>query len=152
MARLSADGWIALVLLAFSGLVLSDLVGTEASGAFVKTTTLPIALVVVLMGLSALLLAGALLRGAPAGTAGRKRQAGLWRVPAMVVWIALYVALLPWAGYLAASAAFLIGASLLYGNRRWGVILAWSVLLPGALLLFFEKVMIVLLPSSRLLG
>ena len=68
----------------------------------------------------------------------------------MVAWLVVYIAALPWLGYLVASGAFLIGAGLLYGNRRWWVLIGSAVVLPGLLLLFFEKVMIVLLPAARL--
>ena len=152
MPRLSADAWIALGLLASCGIFLGELMRSESSGAFVKTTTLPITLVIVLMGLAMLLLIGALRKGVVETATGSNNRAGLHRVGGMVVWIALYVAALPWAGYLTATAVFLVGASLFYGNRRWGVILAWAILLPVALLLFFEKFMIVLLPASRLMG
>lgn len=155
MRRIPADGWIALALLMACGVSLNELLAAEASGAFVTSTTFPIALVVVLGLLAVALLGGSLLRGAgevsrpdPAGTS----PADLVRLAAMVAWVALYVAALPWAGYLAASAVFLVGAGLVYGNRQWGVILGVAALLPLALLLFFEKVMIVLLPASKLLG
>lgn len=152
MSRMSPDGWVALALIALCGLFLNELLTSEASGAFVKTTTLPTALVFVLIGLSVLLLVGALRDGAPASAHRPKNIAGHVRICAMVGWIALYVASLPLAGYIFASVVFLIGSSLLYGNRRLGVIVIGSILLPVILQIFFEKVMIVLLPASRLLG
>lgn len=155
MRRVPADAWIALVLLVACGFFLENLLATEASGAYVKTTTLPIALVVVLALLSLILLGGSLLRPAAPSTNGltsAELKAGLGRVATMIVWIAVFVAVLPWFGYLFSSALFLVGASLLYGNRRPLSIVATAVILPVALLLFFEKFMIVLLPSSRLFG
>ena len=154
MPRMAADAWIGLALLLASGIFLADLLGEEASGAFVTTTTLPIALVILLAGLAAVLLVTAFLRPRPVetGEPARGRAKGLVRVGAMVAWIALYIAALPQLGYMAASIAFLIGAALLYGNRRWPVILIVAGLLPLALLLFFERFMIVLLPDGALWG
>ena len=62
MTRLPADAWIGLVLLLASGVFLTDLLGEEASGAFVTTTTLPIALVILLAGLAAVLILTARVR------------------------------------------------------------------------------------------
>ncbi len=155
MRRVPVDAWIALVLLVACGFFLQDLLATEGTGAFVKTTTLPTALVIVLAILSLILLGGSFLRpAAPSSNSltGAELRAGLVRVGAMIVWTALFVAALPWFGYLVSSAAFLVGANLLYGNRRPVSIIAIAVIVPVALLLFFEKFMIVLLPSSRLLG
>ena len=154
MTRLPADAWIGLVLLLASGVFLTDLLGEEASGAFVTTTTLPIALVILLAGLAAVLIltARVRLRRPDMGEPAHGQTKGLARVAAMVVWIALYVGALPQLGYMAASIAFLIGASLLYGNRSWLVILVVAGLLPFALLLFFERFMIVLLPDGGLWG
>jgi hypothetical protein len=151
---MAADAWIGLVLLLASGIFLADLLGEEASGAFVTTTTLPIALVILLAGLAVVLLVTAILRPRPAeaGEPARGQAKGLARVAAMVAWIALYITALPQLGYMAASIAFLIGAALLYGNRRWPVILIVAGLLPLALLLFFERFMIVLLPDGALWG
>lgn len=144
---------IALGLLALCGVFFAELQNSRASGAFVTTTTFPKVLVGLLAGLSALLLLGAIRRPAAVpGFHGGPGTAGLLRVAGMVGWIAVYVAALPWAGYFAATAVFIVGASLLFGNRRWGVIASWAVLLPAVLIVFFEKVMIVLLPASRLLG
>ncbi|TNF19023.1 MAG: tripartite tricarboxylate transporter TctB family protein [Rhodobacteraceae bacterium] len=152
--RLDADGWAALVLLGLCAVFLSNLLRSEATGAYVTSATLPIAVVMVMAGLSALLLAGSVLRMRRAPPAGARRPGatrGLnWRVPALVAWLIAYVAALPWVGYLLASGGFLIGAGLLYGNRRWGVLLVSALVLPGLLLVFFEKVMIVLLPSASL--
>ena len=66
MRRVPADAWVALVLLVACGVFLNDLLATEGAGAFVKTTTLPTALVVVVGLLSLILLGGSLLRPAAA--------------------------------------------------------------------------------------
>jgi hypothetical protein len=147
MRRVPADAWIALVLLVACGLFLNDLLATEG--------TVPTALVAALALLSVILLGGSLLRPAAPSSDGRtsaELRAGLGRVAAMIAWIAAFVFALPWFGYLISSALFLVGASFLYGNRRPLSIVATAVILPVALLLFFEKFMIVLLPSSRLFG
>lgn len=155
---------IALVLLGVGGFVLNDLLRTESSGAFVKTTTLPIALVVTLMLLAAILLVQSILRtepgadGAATGSAADASGAApidpraLIRVAGILVWIIAYIAALPWFGYLASSIVFLAGANLIYGNRNLISVIAISVIVPVALLLFFERFMIVLLPSARLFG
>ena len=156
MRRVPADAWIGLVLLGVCGFLLNDLLATEGSGAFVRTTTLPTALVVVLGLFALILLGGSLLRPAvssePIVDSVADRRQGFLRVAAMVAWTAAYVAALPWTGYIATTALFLIGASLLFGNRRPVTIIAIALLVPVALLLFFEKFMIVLLPSARLFG
>lgn len=156
--RLDPDAWAALVLLGLCAVFLSNLLSSDATGAYVTSTTMPIAVVVVMAGLAVLLLAGSVLRmvrTAPqqeaASTTAAAAAPGLdWRVPMMVAWLVVYIAALPWLGYLVASGAFLIGAGLLYGNRRWWVLIGSAVVLPGLLLLFFEKVMIVLLPAAKL--
>lgn len=154
LKRLDADGWAALVLLALCAVFLSNLLASDATGAYVTSATMPIAVVVVMAGLAVLLLAGSVLRmrhTVPTGATDPGSPRGLnWRVPALVAWLVVYVAALPWVGYLLASGGFLIGAGLLYGNRRWWVLLVSAVVLPGILLLFFEKVMIVLLPAAHL--
>ncbi len=158
MHKVPVDAWIALVLLVVCGFLLKDLLATEGSGAIVKTTTLPTGLGCVLGGLALLLLGGSLLRPAAAGVPASNNSSsprstrGLLRVVAMVAWIAVYIAALPWTGYLATTAVFLVGANLLFGNRRPATIVAVSVIIPILLLLFFEKFMVVLLPSARLLG
>lgn len=156
--RLDADGWAAVILLGLCAVFLTNLLGSDATGAYVTSTTMPIAVVIVMAGLAVLLLTGSVLRmvrTTPSqGTASKNDAAprpGLdWRVPMMVGGLLVYIAALPWLGYLLASGVFLIGAGLLYGNRNWWVLLCLAAVLPSVLLLFFEKVMIVLLPASRL--
>jgi putative tricarboxylic transport membrane protein len=156
--RLDADGWIAIVLLGLCAVFLNELLGIDATGAYLTSTSMPIAVVMVMAGLAVLLLTGSVLRMGrtppsqemsagddDAGQTGLDR-----RIPILVGGLVVYIAALPWLGYLLSSGVFLIGAGLLYGNRNWWVMLGLAVVLPGALLLFFEKVMIVLLPSARL--
>jgi hypothetical protein len=156
--RIDRELGLAVVLLAASLFFLVHLVRAPASDAgFVTTTTVPTALSAVLAVLAALLLFGALVR--PAGTstsvAGarliRPDRAGPWRVVVMVAGTGLYVALMPWLGYVASSALYIAGLAWLYGTRNWFAIAALAAAVPFLLMIFFERYMIVLLPSTRLL-
>lgn len=83
-------------------------------------------------------------------TEGDAPAAGRWRVAALVGWTALDIALMPWFGYVPTTAVYIAGLAVLFGNRRVLSILALVVAVPIVLLLFFERFMIVLLPSARL--
>jgi len=148
------DAWIALVVAAASAISLWDLSRTPATGAFVKTTTFPIALAILILALSLLLFGGAFLRrparAAPAPAP--ERRAAALRVVALAGLTAIYVAALPWTGYLVSSALYFGALSLVFGNRRPVSIIVAMIAVPLALLLFFEKYMIVLLPSAGLFG
>ena len=163
--RIPADGWIALVILLFCGVCWTNLLATEGAGAFVKTTTLPTALVAVLALLALLLFGGSFRRSAVVaepdrasateeadGGGSESGAAGLVRVAVLLAWTVTYVLALPWFGYVVSSVVFLFGAGVVYGDRRWFRMLLTAFALPLTLLLFFEKVMIVLLPSGRLFG
>ena len=153
--RLTADTWVALVLLVVCGFFLKDLLATEGSGAYTSTTDLPIMLVLVLAVLSLILLGGSLLRPVAVASkepATNESMPGLLRVAVMVIWIGVYIVALPWFGYLLSSFIFLAGSTWFYGNRKPVSIAAIALMVPLVLLLFFEKFMIVLLPSSRLFG
>jgi hypothetical protein len=147
------DGWIALVVAAASAVSLWDLWREPATGAFVKTTTFPMALAALLLLLALLLIAATLFghrRRRPARAA--LDIAAMARVAALFVLTVLYVSALPWFGYLLSSAVYFGAASLVFGNRQPISILVAMIAVPLALLLFFEKYMIVLLPSARLFG
>lgn len=154
--RLGGDGWVALGVIAANAMFLRDLVSSEPDDAYVKTTTLPIVLSLAMIVLSLLLLGWSLRR--PAGrqqtSPGTGVKAGgilpLVRVFTIIALSVVYIAALPWFGYLASSAAYIGGLSLMYGNRNFVPILAMMIGLPLVLMLFFEKYMIVLLPSARL--
>lgn len=154
--RLGGDGWVALGVIAANAMFLRDLASTEPDGAYVKTTTLPIVLSLTMIVLSLLLLGWSLRR--PAGRRRAPPRTGeegggilpLVRVFTVIALSIVYIAALPWFGYLASSAAYLGGLSLMYGNRKFVPILALMIGLPLVLMLFFEKFMIVLLPSARL--
>ena len=143
------DAWVALAVAAASAISLWELARTPGTGTFVKTTTFPNAVCTVLLALALVHFAGAWRRraraaAAPGAGAAPARAAGLF---ALTV---LYIAGLPWFGYLLASALYFGGASLLFGNRQPVSIVVAMIVVPLALLLFFEKYMVVLLPAARL--
>jgi hypothetical protein len=149
------DAWIALVVAAASAISLWDLWRTPATGAFVKTTTFPLALAGVMFALALLLLLGAAFEG----RIGRQRvrrevvlRGAAARVALLFGLTVLYIVVLPWTGYLLSSALYFGAASLLFGNRRPVSIVVAMIAVPLALMLFFEKYMVVLLPSARLFG
>jgi len=75
------------------------------------------------------------------------------RAPAVfLVVFALYVAVLPHAGFLAASVPFFAVLMALYGERRWRVIAAASLTVPVILVLVFRHVFHVPLPKGALAG
>ncbi len=148
------DAWIALAVAAASAISLWDLWRTPATGAFVKTTTFPIALSAVMLMLALLLLGAALRRRVAVSSSipDPARRGPAARVAALFGLTVFYVGALPWTGYLLSSALYFGALSLLFGNRRPVSIVAAMIVLPLALVLFFEKYMIVLLPSARLFG
>jgi len=154
--RLNGDSWVALGLIAANAVFLGDLLADPPQGAYVKTTSLPVALSVALIGLSLVLLGWSLRR--PSETPRQAETPGsntgslapLMRVAIVVAQTVVYIAALPWLGYLLASSIFFGGLSLVYGNRKPLSILVVMVSVPLVLMLFFEKFMIVLLPSARL--
>jgi hypothetical protein len=145
------DAWVALAVAAASAVSLWELARTPGTGAFVKATTFPTVVCALLLALSALQFAGAWLRRPRAPRAGRWGGAAA-RAGGLFGLTALYIAALPWTGYLATSALYFGAASLLFGNRRPVSIVVAMIVVPLALLLFFEKYMIVLLPAARLFG
>lgn len=158
MVRIKGDAWVAIGLLAACAVFLRDLLSTESSGAYVQSTTLPVVLAIALAALSLALLGWSLLQSVRRPPPPRRLRSGLTpatrsaalRVSSLIVLIVLYITALPWFGFLITTAVLIAGASLLYGNRRPLSIIGVMVFLPAGLLLFFEKYMIVLLPSARL--
>jgi hypothetical protein len=143
------DAWIALAVAAASAVSLWELARTPGTGPFVKTTTFPNAVCTVLLALALVHFAGAWLRraraaAAPGAGVAPGRAAGLFGLTV------LYIAGLPWLGYLLTSALYFGGASLLFGNRQPASIVIAMIVVPLALMLFFEKYMVVLLPTARL--
>jgi hypothetical protein len=138
------DAWVALAVAAARAIALWELARTPGSGAFVKTTTFPTVVCAVLLALAVVHFIGAWLR--------RKAEAGRFHLAP--IWLfgltALYVFALPWTGYLLTSALYFGAASLLFGNRQPASMVIAMIVVPVALLLFFEKYMVVLLPSAGL--
>lgn len=157
--RFPRDGWAGLVLLSGSLFFLVHLIGSQAEGvtAHVSATTLPTALAAVMAVLGGLMLLGAWRewRRAAVATPSEQQQvdpAGVFRVLLLVVGTAAYIALLPWLGYLACTALYIGAVAWLFGNRRLLSLLLLMLLVPLALMLFFEKFMIIPLPSASLFG
>ena len=154
--RLNGDGWVALGLIAANAVFLRDLMASDPEGAYVVATTLPIALSVAMVLLSLLLL-GWSLRRPPRQPARASRTdkdveglPPLMRVAIVTALTIVYIAALPWFGYLLASSLYFGALSLMYGNRKLVPILVVMISVPLFLMFFFEKFMIVLLPSARL--
>lgn len=145
------DAWVALAVAAASAVSLWELARTPGTGAFVKTTTFPTAVCAVLLALAVLHLLGAWRRRAAARTVTATVAGGsAARAAALFGLTMLYIIALPWTGYFATSALYFGAASLLFGNRQPVSILVAMMVVPLALLLFFEKYMVVLLPAARL--
>lgn len=155
--RLSGDAWIAVVVILAAGFLALHLLSNRQDDAYFRPTTFPLAFAVVLVVFALALLGWSLARPIEEVQAQRAlsdpdRAGAAGRVVGTIVTAVLYVIALPWLGYLVASAACFAMISLLFGNRRFLSIAIAAIVLPAALYLFFEKYMIVLLPSSRLFG
>lgn len=146
------DAWLALAVAAASAVALWELARTPATGPFVKTTTFPTVVCAVLLALAALHFAGAWWR--KRGQNDFSKPAGkVVLTPFLLLLLtALYIFALPWTGYFLTSALYFGAASLLFGNRQPVSIVVAMIVVPLGLLLFFEKYMVVLLPSARLFG
>ncbi len=157
MRRISGDAFIAAVLMAACAFLGHNLFLQEGAGAFVKTTTLPLALVAVLGLLSVVLLVssvGKAIAGdvTTAGEAGTGLAVPLGRVAILIALMTGYIFALRHAGYLISTGVFLLFANLIFGARHRLVIVLVSLLVPVLLYLFFEKYMIILLPAARMFG
>jgi hypothetical protein len=155
--QIPSDGWAGAVLLAASLFFLVHLIGSQSEGvtAYVSATTLPTVLAGVMAVLGALLLVGASRqwrRAAPVQPVANVDRGAAARVLLLVGGTAAYIALLPWLGYLFCTALYIGSVAWLFGNRRPWVVLLMMLLVPAALLLFFEKFMIIPLPSAALFG
>lgn len=162
MRSLPRDGWAGLVLLLLSLFFLAHLLASPSEGvtAHVSANTLPTLLVIVLAVLGALMLIGAWREWRRAAPATPQAPAGAivaaqgtgWRVALLVGATAAYIVLLPLLGYYLCTALYFLAMALLFGNRRPLVLLLLTLLVPLALMLFFEKFMIIPLPSASLFG
>lgn len=104
----------------------------------------PWVLAVALGVLGALLALSALRQPASAAPAA----AGMGRPAAALAALACYVALLPWAGFMATSIAFCAALMWIAGERRWWAIAAGAVGMPLALTLVFRYGFQILLPRG----
>jgi len=94
----------------------------------------------------ALLAQGLLARGRPAPD--RVRVAGLARRGIALCCFAVYLAVLPTAGFLWASIPFFAALAAIYGGRGWAVLGAASLVVPAALFYLFREIFRILLPEA----
>jgi putative tricarboxylic transport membrane protein len=72
------------------------------------------------------------------------------RIPVAIVLLFFYYAAVTWIGLLFSSMIFLLAFSLLYGERRFRIIVPLAVVLPIALYYFFTRVAHIPLPKGIL--
>ncbi len=163
MRTATRDIWVAAVLLG-GGLFFLVHLWRASGGRWgpAVATTVPTIVMIVFVVLAALLLISALLRHrqearwarSTPSTAGAATPpadgARPWRGVALIATVVVYLASLPWIGYLAGTTLLVGGLALLFGNRRPVSIVLMMVLTPLALYLFFERYMVILLPPGRL--
>lgn len=65
-----------------------------------------------------------------------------------LLWFAVYLAALPWAGFLWSSIPFFAGLMVLYGGRNWVLVGVSSVAIPVILFYLFRQVFQILLPEA----
>ena len=70
------------------------------------------------------------------------------RAGAIVVWFALFIAVLPHLGFLIAGIPFFAGLMLMCGTRRWVAVGIWSVVIPMVLFHLFRQGFQILLPNA----
>ncbi|MCC2113345.1 MAG: tripartite tricarboxylate transporter TctB family protein [Hyphomicrobiales bacterium] len=68
---------------------------------------------------------------------------------ALIIWFAVIVAKLPYAGFLIGSILFFAGLMAFYGADKPLAILIWSIVIPTAVFFLFRDVFLVLLPSGK---
>ena len=112
-----------------------------------------LSLALVLQGVAALAGSAKGLVGAQAAEDEVKPEAdgpgkGFLLAVAALVWFALYLAALPFAGFIVASFIFFGGLMLLYGARNPLLIAVASCAIPAALYLLFRHVFTILLPTG----
>ena len=82
------------------------------------------------------------------GDGGVLKQAPV-RLPALTLGaFVIYLAVLPWAGFLIASVFFFAALMLLYGSRAPVRIVLWSLILPAILYAVFTQIFQILLPAG----
>ncbi|MFQ5898768.1 MAG: tripartite tricarboxylate transporter TctB family protein [Candidatus Methylomirabilia bacterium] len=153
MGRRRGDFWVGATLCGLSVALYFAVpyYANTTEGTVLTPASFPLGLSALIAGLSAIVaIAG--FRQAPSALHGDEPTGSrsLIVVLATVAVTAVYIAAMPWLGYLLSTALALCLLSLLYGNRRILGIAAMMVLVPPALFFFFERVMLVLLPRGGL--
>jgi hypothetical protein len=147
-----ASGGVLLVLSVALYLAIPGQVET-LTGDTLTPASLPFAITGIIGVLSAVLLfQGIRTRRASASSGIAVETGGLLYVGATIVVMIAYAALIPWIGYIAATAAVLLLLALLFNNRNWKQILVMMVIAPPAIMIFFRYTMLVLLPQGKLFG
>ena len=123
------------------------------TGDTLTPASLPFAITAIIGVLSAVLLfQGLRASQSTASTGITINTGGLIYVGSTIVVMLGYVALIPWIGFIAATAAVLLLLAMLYNNRNWKQILIMMVIAPPFILIFFRYTMLVLLPQGTLFG
>ncbi|CCQ75123.1 tripartite tricarboxylate transporter TctB family protein [Magnetospira sp. QH-2] len=72
-----------------------------------------------------------------------------WRGVGLIGWFALFIAALPYLGFLFAGIPFFAGLMFMCDTRRWLSILLWSVAVPLVLFYLFRVGFSILLPHAQ---
>jgi hypothetical protein len=158
MHRITKDSWAGAVVCAL-GLALVLVTPSQVTGdqlGRVGSATMPQALAYVMAALGATLFFASL-RPASAGPAPDRAATPnqgrlLFRVLAALAFVAItyvYILLIPGLGYVVATALLIAALMVLFGERRWWLVVVLAILLPLGLQLFFEKVMVIYLPGAQ---
>lgn len=146
MKRFGQEAGLAAIILAAS-LALAAVTPFQVTGGKiwgVGSATLPIALAVSIALLAACRLVEVLRHPPRTESDG----AAMWPVWVMALGLIAYVALLPWLGFYLATMFLIAGLARLFGEARLPMILGLALVVPAALLIFFERFMIILLPAA----
>lgn len=109
----------------------------------------PFVIITIVAALSAALLAKGIM-GVRSGDSPDSKQS-FAPLPGLTLGaFVIYLAILPWAGFLIAGVVFFAVLMLLYGSRAPVKIILWSLALPTALYAIFTEVFQILLPTGPL--
>jgi hypothetical protein len=123
------------------------------TGESLTPASLPFAITAIIGVLSAVLLIQGIRAARKSASAGITIDTGgLIYVGSTIVVMLTYVALIPWIGFIAATAAVLLLLAMLFNNRNWKQILIMMVIAPPAIMIFFRYTMLVLLPQGKFFG
>jgi putative tricarboxylic transport membrane protein len=104
--------------------------------------------VAVLLFCAALILLGKALTGRSLTLPGRLAAADRSRVLWVAALTGVYVVVIERLGFMAATAPYLFGFCLALGERRWGALILFSVVVPVATYLIFDRALNVPLPRG----